>query len=205
MRSLWKGKCWIPTRRSEGGGSAGGGRERKKMNTSFVYERLYREYRPVVYSYISARLSSREDAEDLCQHVFEKLFHALDTFDGEKASFSTFVYQLTHNAVIDYYRTLHRHTELSEEDALLPSAENVVMDRAKATEIAAALRQLPRQQRDILILRFYKGWTLVRIAQEMGLTYDTVVSRQKSAFEKLRKLLPDTWNVTAGGSDGGIG
>ena len=51
------------------------------MNTSFVYERLYKEYRPVVYSYISARLSSREDAEDLCQHVFVKLYKALETFD----------------------------------------------------------------------------------------------------------------------------
>lgn len=171
------------------------------MNTSFVYERLYKEYRPMVYSYISARLSSREDAEDLCQHVFVKLYKALDTFDGEKASLSTFVYQLAHNAVIDYYRTLHTHTELSEEDAFLPSAENVVMDRARSAKIAEALRQLPQQQRDILILRFYRGRTLVQIAQEMELTYDTVVSRQKSAFEKLRKLLPDLCSVTVGGLD----
>lgn len=161
------------------------------MNTSPVYEKLYEEYRPTVYSYISARVSSREDAEDLCQQVFVKLYKALETYDSEKASLSTFVYRLTHNAVIDYYRTLHTHTEISEEDALLPSAENVVMDRARVREIAAALSQLPWQQRDILILRFFRGWTLVRIAREMGLTYDTVVSRQKSAFEKLRKLLPD--------------
>ena len=161
------------------------------MDTSFAYERLYKEYRTTVYAYISARVSSREDAEDLCQHVFVKLYKALETFDGEKASMPTFVYLLSHNAMIDYYRTSHRHAELSEDDAVLPSAENVVMDRAKTEEIAAALSQLPQQQRDILVLRFYRGWTLARIAQETGLTYDTVVSRQKSAFEKLRKILKE--------------
>jgi RNA polymerase sigma-70 factor (ECF subfamily) len=162
-----------------------------QMDTSVNYERIYREYRPTVYAYISARVSYREDAEDLCQHVFVKLYKALETFDGEKASMSTFVYLLSHNAVIDYYRTSHRHDVLSEDDAVLPSAENVVMDRAKAEEIAAALSQLPQEQRDILVLRFYRGWTLARIAQETGLTYDTVVSRQKSAFEKLRKILKE--------------
>lgn len=169
------------------------------MNTSLVYERLYREYRPTVLAYISARVSSREDAEDLCQNVFVKLYRALETYDERKASISTFVYLLAHNAVIDYYRTSHRHTELSGNDAVLPSAENVVMDREKALKIAAALSRLSRQQRDILILRFYRGWTLVRIAQETGLTYNTVVSRQKSAFEKLRKLLSDSLSGDAEG------
>lgn len=167
------------------------------MTASARYASLYLEYRTVVFSYISARVSSREDAEDLCQTVFTKLLKALETYDEEKASISTFLYQMAHNAVIDYYRTLHQHKEISEDDALLPSAEDVVMNRVWAQEIANAISCLPEEQRDILVLRFYKGWTLVRIAQEMGLTYNAVVSRQKSAFEKIRKLLPDM----AGGSD----
>ena len=39
--------------------------------------------------------------------------------------------------------------------------------------------------------RFYRGWTLVKIAKEMGLTYNTVVGRQKRALEKLREMLAD--------------
>ncbi|MBR5909668.1 MAG: sigma-70 family RNA polymerase sigma factor [Schwartzia sp.] len=69
--------------------------------------------------------------------------------------------------------------------------EMIELLREAAEEIAAALSQLPQEQRDILVLRFYRGWTLARIAQETGLTYDTVVSRQKSAFEKLRKILKE--------------
>ena len=116
------------------------------------------------------------------------------SFDEEKASISTFLYQMAHNAVIDYYRTLHRHTEISEDDALLPSAEDVVMDRVWAQKIANAISRLPEEQRDILVLRFYEGWTLVRIAQEMGLTYNTVVSRQMKAFDTLRKIFPESRN-----------
>ena len=93
--------------------------------------------------------------------------------------------------MIDYYRTSRTHEEVSEEAAVLPSAEDTVMDRAQARELAEALAKLPEQQRDILILRFYRGWTLVKIAKEMGLTYNMVVSRQKRALEKLREMLAD--------------
>ena len=74
------------------------------------------------------------------------------------------------------------------------------MDRARVQEIAEALHRLPEEQRDILILRFYKGWTLVRIAKEMGLTYDTVVNRQRRAFQELRKMLSDSGTVPVAGS-----
>lgn len=158
---------------------------------SFLYEKLYREYRPVVYSYISARVPSREAAEDLCQDVFVKLLKALDTYDPKKSSLPTFLYRIAHNAVIDYYRTNRVHAELTERDAALPSSEDVVMDRARLKELAAALRLLPQEQRDVLILRFYRGWTLVRIAQEMGVPYHTAVNRQKSGLERLRKILSD--------------
>ncbi len=63
------------------------------------------------------------------------------------------------------------------------------MDRERADELIKALSKLPQQQRDILILRFYRGWTLVRIAEEMGLSYNKVVSRQNSAFKTLRRML----------------
>ena len=159
------------------------------MISSFLYESLYRDYRKSVLSYISARVSSPEDAEDLCEEVFVKLLKALDTFDGEKAAASTLLYMLTHNAVIDYYRRSDRHTKLSDSEKVLPSAEEVVMDTERAEELTAALEKLPVHQRNILILRFYGGWTLVKISEQLGITYDTVVSRQKSALKTLRKLL----------------
>ena len=161
------------------------------MISSFLYEKLYRDYRQTVLSYISARVSPPEDAEDLCEEVFVKLLKALETFDGENAAASTLLYRLTHNTVIDYYRRSHKFSKLSEREAVLPSAEEILMDTERAEELIAALEKLPRQQRDILVLRFYCGWTLVRIAEQMGITYNAVVSRQRSALEAIRRILEE--------------
>ena len=140
-------------------------------------------------SYISARVYCNEDAEDLCADVFVKFFGLLESYDEKRASVSTLLYKITHDAVIDYYRCKREQDELSEDHAVLPSSEDIIMDRERADELIKALSKLPQQQRDILILRFYRGWTLVRIAEEMGLSYNKVVSRQNSAFKALREML----------------
>ena len=140
-------------------------------------------------SYISARVTCNEDAEDICGDVFVKLFSLLESYDEKRASVSTLLYKITHDAVIDYYRRKREHDELSEDHAVLPSSEDIIMDRERANELIKALSKLQQQQRDILILRFYRGWTLVRIAEEMGLSYNKVVSRQNSAFKALREML----------------
>ena len=57
------------------------------MISPFLYESIYRKYRPIVFSYISQRVASREDAEDLCQDVFVKLSRALETYDEDKAAY----------------------------------------------------------------------------------------------------------------------
>ena len=159
------------------------------MKPSFSPDQIYKKYKPTVMAYISARVQCNEDAEDICGEVFVKLFGLLENYDEKRASVSTLLYKITHDAVIDYYRMKHEHDELSEDHAVLPSSEDIIMDRERADELIKALSKLPQQQRDILILRFYRGWTLVRIAEEMGLSYNKVVSRQNSAFKTLRRML----------------
>ena len=77
-------------------------------------EQIYTEYRDRVMGYIYARLRSRADAEDLCQDVFEKVNMKLDSFDSGKASISTWIYSITRNSVIDFYRRSHPHEEIDE-------------------------------------------------------------------------------------------
>ena len=77
-------------------------------------EQIYTEYRDRVMGYIYARLRSSADAEDLCQDVFVKLNKKLDSFDSGKASISTWIYSITRNSVIDFYRGSHPHEEIDE-------------------------------------------------------------------------------------------
>lgn len=152
-------------------------------------EMLYKEYRTTVLRYISARIPSWEDAEDLCEEVFAKLLRLLDSYDESKAAVSTLVYKLSHDIVVDWYRTHRRPLALFPEQEALPSAEETVINKEQLDVLKTALAKLPQEQRDILILRFCCGWTLVKIAETTGLTYNMVVSRQKSALKALRKML----------------
>ena len=67
-------------------------------------ERIYADYRNKVMGYIRARVQRWADAEDLCSDVFEKVQRKLGDFDSSKASVSTWIFTITRNTVIDYFR-----------------------------------------------------------------------------------------------------
>ena len=74
--------------------------------------KIYTEYHDRVMGYIYARLRSKADAEDLCQDVFEKVFRAAGRYDGSKSAPGTWIYSITRNAVIDYWRRSRPTEEL---------------------------------------------------------------------------------------------
>ena len=155
----------------------------------FSPEKLYEQYRKKVLGYISSRISSWEDAEDLCEEVFVKLFRALETFDAKDAKVSTLIYKMSHDIVIDYYRTHREHSELDENSAVVSGADDIVADSEKANELKSALEQLTEEQRDIIILHYYKGITLLKIAEMMGMTYKMVKYRHTTALEQMKGIL----------------
>lgn len=157
--------------------------------TNQEMERLYLAYHDKVFGYISSRIPQREDAEDLCAEVFLKIYGKLATYNSDFASLSTWIYAVTRNAVIDYFRTRRVHPELSEELSAPDDLEAEGIRRETLRELAAALSALPEQQRDIVILRYYEGLTLMEIAGRMGLSYGVVKLRHRDALKTLRKKL----------------
>lgn len=155
----------------------------------YLFEIVYKEYKDRVYSYIFKRINCKDGVEDLCEDVFIKLFTFFDNYDDSKSSVSTIIYKIAHDKVIDYYRTHKEHSELTENSAILPTSEEIVMDRLKAEQIRIILETLPSEQRDVIILRFFFGYQLTDIAEKMGVPYSTVIGRQKSALKTLRGSL----------------
>ena len=78
-------------------------------------EEIYIEYKDKVFGYVKNHVNSVEDAEDITSDVFVKIFSKLDTYDESKASISTWIYSMTSNTVIDFYRTNHIHSEIPED------------------------------------------------------------------------------------------
>lgn len=151
---------------------------------------LYAEYHDRVMAYIDARLHSRADAEDICQDVFEKIYLKLESFDSGKASIGTWIYSITRNNVIDFYRRSHLVSELDENLALDESVDKNLLKTETLEELAEALAELPDQLRKIIVLRYYEGLPLTEIAKKMYLSYGAIKLRHAKALELLRSHMP---------------
>ena len=161
------------------------------MGCKLSNEEIYLQYKDKVLGYIRNHVNSPEDAEDLCSDVFIKIYSKLDTFDETKASLSTRIYAMTSNTVIDFYRTNHVHSEIPED--LAEEGESLVEDEAlnaeSLEELAAALKKLPQEQMDIIVLRYYRGLTLQEVAEKMNLSYGVTKLRHREALGRLKDLL----------------
>ena len=153
-------------------------------------EQIYTDYKDKVFAYIRNHVNSPEDAEDLCADVFVKVYDKLDTFDESKARISTWIYSITSNTEIDFYRTNHIHSEIPEDlSDTKSSIEEDVLTQESLSELATALLKLSEEQRDIIVLRYYKGLTLQEVSKKMNLSYGITKLRHREALGKLQDIL----------------
>ena len=160
------------------------------MGTMLTNEQIYEQYHDKVFAYIRNHVNQIEDAEDLCSDVFIKIYSKIDTFDSSKASISTWIYAMTSNTVIDFYRTNHIHSEIPEDLAEDKSLiEDEVLSNESLEILAKALKELPQEQRDIIVLRYYRGLTLQEVAAQMNLSYGVTKLRHREALGRLKDLI----------------
>lgn len=152
-------------------------------------EKIYEDYHGKVLAYIRSRTNSVHDAEDIAADVFLKVYEKLDTFDETKASLSTWIYTITRNTLTDFFRTRRVFEEVPEMLEGGSSVEEDVCNAEALEALASALESLEERERDIIILRFYKGKTLTEIAKQMGISYAYVKVLQNKAFDVLKKYL----------------
>ncbi len=153
-------------------------------------EEIYTQYRDKVFGYVRNHVNSPEDAEDITSDIFVKIYSKLDTYDETKASLSTWIYSMTSNTVIDFYRTNHVHSEIPEDLSDEGSTiEDEILNNESLELLADALSKLPQELMDIIVLRYYKGLTLQDIAVKMNLSYGVAKLRHREALGKLREML----------------
>ena len=151
---------------------------------------IYNEYHDRVMGYIYARLRSRADAEDLCQDVFMKVHTKLESFDPEKASVSTWIFSITRNSVIDFYRRSRPFAEMDENLPEDGAIDDGLLNDETLEELAAALEKLPLQLREIIVLRYYDGLPLTEIGKKLDLSYGAIKLRHAKALNELRARMP---------------
>ena len=129
-----------------------------KQDNGYIYE----QYRGKVFGFVRSKVFNSNDAEDLVQTVFLKVYGKLDQYDETKASLSTWIYTITRNTVYDYLKSKRDHPvfELAEnaENSEADTPDEAFLNRETLEELACALEKLPQDQRDVLSFCTTKGW-----------------------------------------------
>jgi RNA polymerase sigma-70 factor (ECF subfamily) len=155
-------------------------------------DKIYIEFYPKVYQYLVNRMGSVYDAEDMAQTVFLKVFTKLDTFDREKSSLSTWIFNITRNTLIDHQRSmsLRLHEEIPETmaDDSPDLLDSIIMEQEQE-HLANALEKLSAEERDLIILHYYNEYTLLKIAELMRRPYGQIKRLHMKALQKMRLQL----------------
>ena len=156
-------------------------------NSNQLSEMIYREYEPKIRQYVRSRVGNASDAEDIVSDVFLKVCEKADTFDETKSSPSTWVYSITHNAVIDYYRRRRVTDEISDEIVATDVTKlDEICQEETLEELAVALESMDERLRDIVVLHYYNGISLKEAAVMMDMSYANMKILHKKALGILK-------------------
>lgn len=164
--------------------------------TSSAFGSLYDHYQPMIYRFVLLKVSHREEAEDLTHQVFLSAWQNIGTYADTGNPFSSWLYQIARNKVIDYYRTRRPAADLEEADAAYFStdAETVEADidaSFRIEEVMGAIRLLKPQYQDVLIMRFIEDCSIKETAAALAKTESAIKVLQHRALHALRLSLAE--------------
>jgi RNA polymerase sigma-70 factor (ECF subfamily) len=158
-------------------------------------EALYSRYGRACFALARRILDDVHLAEDVVQQVFTALWKG-SGYDVRRGAVSTWLMSVTHHKAIDVLRReAPRRKKLAPEQALLevaaagPGPDDEAWMRLRAERTREALKTLPAEQREVVLLAYYGGYTQSEIADLTGLPLGTVKSRTLTALRRLRSAL----------------
>lgn len=157
------------------------------MSMTAEREALYAEYAEKVRGYVFGKLSNRDDAEDIVSDIFLKIYEKYPTFDESRASVSTWIYTITRNTVIDYFRAHRICAELPDDLPDEGGVDDGLLRSESLRVLREALKRLDDRSRALIVLRYYKGMSLKDTAARLGISYAYVKVLHKEALRLLRK------------------
>jgi RNA polymerase sigma-70 factor, ECF subfamily len=168
--------------------------QRASKHDQEAFAALYTAYVDKIYKYLYYKVGSAQDAEDLCEQVFLKAWEAIGRYTWCGYPFSSWLYRLAHNLVVDHYRTRRESVPL--QDMIATGSEPVDNDPADAfartldaAELVTAITQLTEDQRQVIALKFIEGYDNAEIAQMLSKKEGAIRALQYRALRSLQAIL----------------
>ena len=162
-------------------------------------EVLYDRYSRPVYSLVLGLLREPAIAEEVTQEVFLRVWMKASSFKSESGKAKTWILSIAHHRAIDRLRQGRNRQKESPLDELLESGwqmgteagaiEKTAILQEEGEHIQEGLSQLPEEQRQVLVLGYYRGFTQAEIAKGLNVPLGTVKTRMRLGIQKLRQSL----------------
>lgn len=184
-----------------------GEKEKQDFSQRQYISDVYQQYRSPLKGFVSKRVKSEEDAEDILQNVFYKL-SKLDLIENPIEEISGWLYSVARNQIIDRSRKkreeeLPHVTTENEELVFIQEITDMLMEVITPEtefiksvvwdELDLALLELPEEQRVVFVLSELEGFSFTEVSELLGVNVNTLLSRKRYAVLHLRKRLLEVY------------
>jgi len=164
-------------------------------------EKLIRRHKNRVFAYILMVVKDKELAEDLFQDTFIKVINTIRNGSyKEEGKFIQWVMRIAHNLIIDYFRKSKRIPVIENRDEYdifekvripVESVEERLITEQIHRDVKKLIEYLPREQKEVLIMRHYGDMSFKDIAEVTNVSINTALGRMRYALINLRKLVQE--------------
>ncbi len=167
---------------------------RAKEGKEEAFGQLYDKYMPAIYRFVFLKVGGQKaQAEDICHEVFLNAWQNIRNFKFQGYPFSSWLYRIAGNAVIDYYRTRKVNVDIEnipEEPAVeTASLAERMDDRLELENIQQYLKKLEPNYQDVLIMKFVEELSNKEIAVALEKSEGAVRVIQHRALKQLKKYI----------------
>ena len=165
----------------------------------WALEQLYQRYCVLLYSLVYRMVADHQVAEDLLQEAFLAVWRQARSYAPQAGAVRSWLVSIVHHRTIDYLRTVRRrsrrlpqaHWEEVEQDegSVVPDVWQEVWRSVQSTQVRRALMELPIEQRLVIELAYFQGWTHTEIAEGYHMPLGTVKSRIRCGLMQLKRVL----------------
>lgn len=157
-----------------------------------AFGELYSFYLDRIYRYVFYQVHNKTTAEDLTEEIFMKAWRGIRKYRWTGLPFSSWLYRIAHNHVVDYFRTNKQCQSLAEDIAAdSDQPEEVVEQKQILQSLVRAISALPAQQRHVITLKFVGGLDNRKIERITGQHQGAIRVMQMRALTSLRQMLTE--------------
>ncbi|MEK9180251.1 MAG: sigma-70 family RNA polymerase sigma factor [Patescibacteria group bacterium] len=154
---------------------------------------LYDYYQPKIYRFVLIKVGRREDAEDLTHQVFLAALESMKSYKDMGYPFSSWLYRIARNQVIDFYRTNKKEASIEETEPdffVAPAIAHFgVEGKMEMEKVQLAIQKLKPEYQDVVIMRFVEDLPIKEVADSLGKSEGAVKLLQHRAIRELKKIL----------------